>query len=171
VDSGGRVVGVVGQNRILGAPAQSLVSTLMLSPFFVSKEAVAYEVLRNMQKDKRQIAIVLNPDGSMDGILTMEDLVEEIVGEIDENPFSVPASTLAKSSLIVSGDARLHDIEKELKISLPNSQRFGSVGAFLHYQLKRIPVRGDVIIYGKCRMEVEGVGDDFSLIKIKVELI
>lgn len=171
VDSGGKAIGIISLNRALSSQPSSPVSSVMFPPFFVSKEAIAYDALQAMQKEKRQFAIVLDPAGGMDGIITIEDLVEEIVGEIDDSPFGMPTLAPAKPSIVVSGDTRLHDIEKELHISIENSQRFGSVGAFLHYQLKRIPIKGDVIICQKFRMEVEGVGSDFSLIKIKVEAL
>ncbi|MFH0927119.1 MAG: CNNM domain-containing protein [Candidatus Micrarchaeota archaeon] len=168
LNENGKPVGVVSQKTLLSSLRQKRVHMVMSTPYFVSRESVASELFRNLQREKRQIAIVLAADGTMDGIVTMEDLLEEIVGEIEEGPANINREQGMKSVLVVSGDARLHDVEKELGVALAESQRFGSVGAFIQYQLKRLPVKGDVIISGKVKMEVAEVGENFSLSKVRV---
>lgn len=168
LDEHEKPVGVISQRQILSANKRSKISNVMTTPYFVSRESVAYELFRNLQKQKRQMAIVLASDGTMDGIVTMEDLLEEIVGEIEEKPLYMSKEQGIKAELVVSGDARLHDIEKELGISFSESQRFGSVGAFIQYKLKRLPVKGDVILCSAAKLEVAEIGENFSLARIKV---
>jgi len=165
----GKVAGMVSLKKIICMAHGAKVEDVMLPPLFVSPESVATELFKNLQKGRRQLAIVLNSAGAMEGIITMEDLVEEIVGEIEESPHHIKREEIAK--LVVSGDARLHDVEKELGMHIPSSERFGSVGAFLHYQLKRLPVRGDIILFGGCRWQVRDVSPDYSMQKIEIKKI
>jgi len=171
LDEHGKPVGVISQRQILSANKNAKVQKVMTMPYFVSRESVAYELFRNLQNQKRQMAIVLAADGTMDGIVTMEDLLEEIVGEIEERPSYIKKEQGMKAELVVSGDARLHDIEKELGVLFSDSQRFGSVGAYVQYQLKRLPVKGDKIIVSKTKIEVAEVGENFSLTRLKVSRV
>ena len=170
LDENGKPVGVISQRQLLVAKKSEKLQKIMHTPYFVSRESVAHRLFRNLQRDKRQLAIVLASDGSMDGIVTVEDLLEEIVGEIEEKPAHMSKQS-TKAELIVSGDARLHDVEKELGITFEDSQSFGSVAAFVQYKLRRLPVVGDVIICSKARIEVAEVAKDFSLTRVKVSKI
>jgi putative hemolysin len=130
----------------------------------------AFDLFSKMQKSRIQMAIVLDPDGEMDGVVTLEDLVEEIVGEIEDEGIRV-SPPIAKAELVVTGDTRLHDIEKELGESLVGSERFGSVAAYIHYQLRRLPIKGDVIITGRIKIEVREISDNHKMHKIIIKRI
>ncbi len=171
IDENNKPVGVISQREMLSSQKEQLISQIMVEPYFVSKETVAYELFRNLQRNKRQMAIVIATDGTIEGIVTMEDLLEEIVGEIEERPSGIEQQHWTKSELIVSGDARLHDVEKELGISFEQSQRFGSVGAYIQYQLRRLPAKHDTIITKSIRIEITEVSKDFSNLKVKFSKI
>jgi len=165
----GKVVGMISLKKIICMAQGAKIGDVMMPPLFVSGESVATDLFKSLQTGRRQLAIVLNSAGATEGIVTMEDLVEEIVGEIEESPHHIKREEKAK--LVVSGDARLHDVEKELGMHIASSDRFGSVGAFLHYQLKRLPVKGDVIIAGGSRWQVREVSSDYSMQKIEIKKI
>ncbi|MFH1306504.1 MAG: hemolysin family protein [Candidatus Micrarchaeota archaeon] len=168
LDEAGRPVGIVSLREVMQAPGDATMSEIMAPPYFASGEMVAHELFVEMQKKHKHMAIVLNSYGAMEGIVTIEDLVEEIVGEIEEESAYVQKEEGKKGALVVFGDARLHDVEKELGLHFPDSERFGSVGAFLHYQLKRLPVRGDVVIALNCRMKVVEVGENFGRLRVRI---
>lgn len=166
----GQVVGVLSIRKLIESDGARSAGELADAPMFVSKEMVALNLFKAMQKSHVDLAIVLGSGGHMDGIVTIEDLVEEIMGEMDrpEGPGAHPTAPLP--ALIVSGDTRLHDLEKALRISLPTAERFGSVSAFLHYNLKRLPVKGDAVVIGRCRLEVREVSSDWRLVRVQASL-
>lgn len=168
VDESGKVVGVLKVKRLLAAGPLAHVKDILDSPFFVSREMVASELFKKMQKSNMRMAIVLDPDGKMEGIVTIEDLLEEIVGEIGEGEVQqVQTHALAVKTIQLTGDARVHDIEKELSLTLPDSDRYAAVSGYLHYQLRKLPSRGDVVILGKCRLEVKEVDKDYRVTKVE----
>ncbi len=163
----GAVVGVVSLKKLTSDGDFNFVSEIMDKPVFVSKEAVASEVFKKMQKANIHLAIVVDPTGGFDGIVTLEDLLEEIVGDIHENPQTLHFVQDEKSVILVSGVARLHDIEMELGIQIPDAERFGSIAAYMHYHLKRIPVKGDVLVLKEARFEIrEMSGATISKIQV-----
>lgn len=174
IDESNKVVGILTVKKFLSAKPAAALRELLEPPFFVSREMVASELFKKMQKSHVRMAVVLDSEGRMDGIVTLEDLLEELVGEISSQENMQSADAAAKAAddasptLAVSGESRLHDVEKELKIQLPESERFGSVAAYIHHQLKRIPVRGDVILLPKCRIEIREMDKDFRIIKAEV---
>lgn len=174
IDESNKVVGMLSLRKFVSAKPTAALREIMDEPFFVSREMLASDLFRKMRSVHPHMAIVLDPDGRMEGIVTMADLLEEIVGGFDANKVNSDAATFAQQapnaapSIFVAGDARLHYIEKELKITLPESERFGSVSAYLHHQLKRLPVRGDVILLSKCRFEVKEMGADYKIGKVEV---
>ena len=171
IDENGRVVGVLKVKKLFAAPILSSLREVLDPAFFVSREMVASELFRKMQKSDVRMAIVLDSEGKMEGIVTIEDLIEEIVGELGAGGGGVQevpeAGGEKLKAIMLSGDSRVHDIEKELHMQLPDSERYGAVAAYLHYQLRRIPVKGDVLILGKCRLEVKEVDKDYRIHKVE----
>lgn len=109
----------------------------------------AVVALRDLQDARQQMALVVSEHGGVEGIITVEDLVEELVGEIyDEHDRDVRAVvTQPDGSVVVPGGFPLHDLE-DLGVDL-SSDEVTTVNGLLHEHLGRIPVAGDTI-------EVEG---------------
>lgn len=162
----GAVVGILSLKKLVSVPQFGKVGDIADKPIFVSKEAVASETFRKMQKANIHMAVAVDSTGAFEGVITVEDLLEEIVGEIHENPQALQFVPEEKSVILVSGLARLHDIEKELGVQIPDAERFGSIAAYMHYQLKRIPVKGDVVMLREARFEIrEMAGNSISKIQ------
>lgn len=102
-----------------------------------------------MRAEGHQIAIVVDEYGGTDGIVTMEDLLEEIVGDIydeyDVAPEVAPA-TLAEGDVIeIDGGVILQEFEEHTGIDLPDDGSYQTVGGFVMAELGRVPVAGDVV--------------------------
>ncbi len=163
----GAVVGIASLKKLVSVAQFNKVGDIMDKPVFISKESIASETFRKMQRANIHMAIAVDSTGAFEGIVALEDLLEEIVGEIHENPQNLQFLPEEKSVIIVSGLARLHDIEKELGIQIPDAERFGSIAAYMHYQLKRIPVRGDLVILRDAKFEIREMEGN-SINKIQV---
>ena len=132
---------------------------LARKPIFVSQEKKVSDLLREMQGRKAHMAIVLDEFGGVEGCVTLEDLVEEIVGEIHDET-DVAKSNFQKEGgdvIVTNGDIEIDEINEIFKTDLPQGNDYASLNGLLHEKLRDIPKEGDRIVIGKLRIIVEKV--------------
>jgi len=116
---------------------------------FVPESTSIATLLSDLQKTKIHMAVVLDNFGGTMGIVCMEDILEELVGEIwDENDeVKVPVVKEADGSYTVLGEADIADAMKEMGLEFKPEEGFesGSVSGYIHHKLEKIPKRGDSI--------------------------
>lgn len=111
-------------------------------------------VLETMQQTTAHLALVVDEHGGTAGIISLEDLFEEVVGDIDEGrPLAPDIAPLGDGSLRVAGTVRLEELGRQFDIDLEHDE-VDSVGGLVMAQLDRLPAVGDVIEYGRVRIEV-----------------
>ncbi|MBN2070954.1 MAG: HlyC/CorC family transporter [Candidatus Krumholzibacteriota bacterium] len=125
---------------------------LLREPYFVPEGKKIDELLREFQKEKKHLAIVVDEYGGTAGIVTLEDILEEIVGEIrDEHDHEEPLiHQTGEGEFVVGGRINLDDLEERLGISLP-SDEVDTLGGFLFDLIGKVPEEGE-------RIEYEGIG-------------
>jgi putative hemolysin len=125
------------------------VTAIMRSAPYVPESKTLDALLQEFRTTKVQIAIVLDEYGGTAGLATIEDILEEIVGEIDdEYDQQAPPAILRIDSDTLELDARVHvsELNEELGIALPEGQDYDTVGGFLFSAMGKIPVRGEELI-------------------------
>jgi CBS domain containing-hemolysin-like protein len=146
-DSLDDVVGTVHAKDLLAAlrtPGGGSLAAIMRPAIFVPGTREVEDVLADMKRQKTHIAIVLDEFGGTAGLVTMEDLLEEIVGQIyDEydRPEAIPTAT-AGGQRILNGDTEIRDVNKALRLELDDSE-YGTLGGLLFGALGRLPRPGD----------------------------
>ena len=127
-------------------------------PFFVPETKKINSLLSTFQKKKTHMAVVINEYGGFVGIVTLEDLLEELVGEIyDEfDKDAVDIKKVSENEYIVRGDCEIEAFNKMIKPLLPEDEDYQTVAGFLMKRLGRMPKQGD-----KIRR------DDFTLIVMR----
>lgn len=125
---------------------------------FVPAGASAVAVLRQMQAEHNPFAIVVDEHGRMVGIVTLEDLLEELVGEIfNEHVLAVPERVRrqADGSLIVAGGVPVHELNRELGLQLPEGGDFSTLAGLCLTLARRIPAPGEsFVLEDGTRLEV-----------------
>jgi putative hemolysin len=126
---------------------------------FVPESKKIDELLREMQKDKVHIAIVVDEYGGTSGLVTIEDLVEEIVGEIRDEYDVEQEMVLPVSESEALMDARVpfEDVRETFDLGLPSSENYDTLGGFVVAQLGRFPKAGEAVEAGGARFVVESV--------------
>jgi magnesium and cobalt exporter, CNNM family len=156
-DSLDEVVGLVHVKEILAAlPSKSdaPVRSVAREPLFVPGTREVEDVLADMKRLKIQLAVVLDEYGGTAGIVTMEDLLEEIVGEIyDEYDTADALPQSSKGGVMLPGDMEIEDINERYKLKLPEDD-YQTIGGFVFGQLGRLPVVGDIVRLETVRLEV-----------------
>ena len=134
------------------------IKKLMRLAYYVPESKKVSELLKEMQKEKVHISIVLDEYGGTLGLVTIEDILEEIVGDIlDEYDNEIELiEHLGDHGLIVNAKASIEEINKVLMISLPEDE-YESIGGFVFNILGRIPVIDDVIEFDDIIIKVLSV--------------
>lgn len=127
------------------------VRKLVKPPFFIPETMKISSLLRDMQKKRVHMALVIDEYGGVSGLVTMEDLIEEIVGEIrDEYDVESPVIQLSDGTLLIDASISIKDLADDYGIEVPESTEYDTLGGFLLATLQRIPRIGDVVaIEGK----------------------
>jgi len=147
-------------------------STLVHEPLIVPETKTLHELLRTIQDQRRHLAVVVDEYGGVAGIVTLEDVLEEIVGEIvDESDREGPLiNRRSDGSLSCSGLAELRKVTEELEIEVAETE-VTTLSGFVAEALGRVPVRGDVVEKAGLRCTVARAGPRRAVrvILVKVE--
>ena len=136
------------------------VQGLLHPPKFIPATARLGAALRLMQSSRTHLAIAVDEHGGMEGIVTLEDLLEEIVGEInDEYDEEVRSQILkeAGGTYLLSGMLTVRDANRQLNLHLPEDGRYTTLAGFLLAQAGRLLQEGETVEYEGLRFKVERV--------------
>ncbi|MEI6028938.1 MAG: transporter associated domain-containing protein [Betaproteobacteria bacterium] len=133
--------------KVQRAPELSL-RTLLRPAVFVPESKGLNELLRDFRSNRNHLAIVIDEFGSTAGLITIEDVLEEIVGEIedefDEQDAHSGIVSLADGTHRVAGDANVSAVNQAFGVHLPEEQ-FDTIGGLVADQLGRVPRRGEAV--------------------------
>jgi putative hemolysin len=152
--------------------AQLRVSQIMREVLVVPETKSALDLLREFQKRHRHIAIVVDEYGSTVGLVTAEDAIEQLTGEI-EDEFDDPARPLitnARGVLVLDGGVNLRDLETQMQWNLPRDGGVETLAGFLLTRLGHIPRAGEWVEYDDRRLTVVEM-DGRRISRIRVEPI
>jgi putative hemolysin len=146
-------------------------SKILRRPYFVPESASVEKVLVQMKENAVHLAFVVDEFGNMEGIVTLEDIIEEIVGEIrdeydakEEDCFS-PAG---ENAHLVKGAAAIKDINERLGLGLPESGEYTTLAGFFLFEFGRIPAERDALVFEGRRFSVEKMNKrHISLIRVE----
>ncbi|MGC4060401.1 MAG: transporter associated domain-containing protein [Aquabacterium sp.] len=161
VFEGGRdnIIGILMAKDLLKlqrAPELNL-RTLLRQPVFVPESKGLNELLREFRSNRSHMAIVIDEFGKTAGLITIEDVLEEIVGEIEDefDDEDTPSSifTLADGSQRVAGDASIESVNETFHTQLAEDH-FDTIGGLVAHELGRVPRRGEYVDLGGLRFWV-----------------
>ncbi len=164
--------GILYAKDFFSASGLADVRKIVKPPLFVPETMKISNLLREMQKRRVHMAIVIDEHGAVDGLVTLEDLLEEIVGEIrDEYDTESPVIHLPDGSLIIDASLSIRDLSEDYDIVLPESPDYDTLGGFILSQLQRIPKTGDQVELETMKLRIiEMVGQRIAKVKMeKVE--
>jgi CBS domain containing-hemolysin-like protein len=150
--------------------AQLRVSQIMREVLVVPETKSALDLLREFQKRHRHIAIVVDEYGSTVGLVTAEDAIEQLTGEI-EDEFDDPARPLitnARGVLVLDGGVNLRDLETQMQWNLPRDGGVETLAGFVLTRLGHIPRAGEWVDYEGRRLTVVEM-DGRRISRIRVE--
>jgi putative hemolysin len=137
---------------------------------FVPETKKVRALLRELQRRRSHMALVVDEHGSVTGLVTLEDLIEEIVGEIrDEyDGEERPVEKQRDGSLIVEGTVSAADLRESFAVPIPESSDFETIAGFMLERLGTLPRGGEMVMLGDHRLTVVDV-DRNRISKVKIE--
>lgn len=155
-----------------------VIKNLIREPYFVPNSVMISRLLREMQRRKVHMAIVVDEHGDVDGLVTIEDILEEIVGEI-EDEYDVDKGglieKLADGTMVIDASASLRDLEAlgvviERGEEEEEEEEYHTLAGFMLAKLQRIPRGGEFVTFQGRRFTVVDVEAN-RIVKVKVEPI
>ena len=129
------------------------------------------DLLMEFKQRKRHLAVVVDEFGTTAGVVTVEDILEQLVGEIeDEFDISEPVFEPGDASIVLNGAVNIRDLESQYKINLPRDEGFETLAGFVLAKLQRIPAVGDSFEYDGRRYTVVSM-DDLRVDAVQIDML
>jgi putative hemolysin len=134
------------------------IAAILRKPLFVPELASLEKVLLQMQESAVHMAFVVDEFGNMEGIVTLEDIIEEVIGDIrDEHEGTVEEGfhRLGDRAYLVKGSASVKEANARLHLAIPEKNDYTTLAGFFLYEFGRIPKEKDSLEFGRLRLTVE----------------
>lgn len=143
---------------------------IMRDVLVVPETKTVLDLIRDFQQRRRQMAIVVDEYGSTVGLVTAEDAIEQLTGELEDEFDSpeLPVVTTASGALLLDGGVNLRDLETQTQWSLPREGGVETLAGFLLMQLGHIPKAGESVVHESRKLTVVEM-DGRRIAKVRVE--
>src|SRR5512146_1016170 len=151
--------------------AKMPISQIMRDVLVVPETKPLADLLTEFKQRKRHLAVVVDEFGSTVGVVTVEDVLEQLVGEI-EDEFDVAglAPLKAGATMVLEGAANILDLESQYQLTLPRNQGFETLAGFVLSRLQKIPITSDSFDYDGRRVTVVEM-DGHRITKVRIEML
>lgn len=137
---------------------EALLTQVLRPPYFVPETMRIQDLLKEMQRSRQKFAVVADEFGGVSGLVTMEDIIEEIVGDIQDEYDNEEALIIkTDQGYIVRGDTDVYELSETLGITLSDDEDYQTVTGLISYKLGRIATVGDQIVLPPYVAEVMSV--------------
>ena len=143
-------------------PKKINISDFCKDPIFIPENKPIDDMLQEFRDKKTQIAIIVDEWGGTAGLVTVEDIVEEVLGEI-RDPYDIENDLfIKKSDNHYSLDAKIgiYDIEEELDIEFPEDRDYDTLGGYIFFSLGKIPEKGESVHFSKWDFKVKSIAEN-----------
>ena len=156
---------------LMGSRPNVNLQTLARQPFFVPETKPIDDLMEEFKLRKTSIAIVVDEWGGTEGLVTLEDVVEEVMGEI-RDPYDQEESNAIRQSdgsFIVDGSITIYDLEEETDIEFPEERDYDTLGGFILDILTDIPKTGEMVEFNNMVFTVQTIENN-RIGKIKIQI-
>lgn len=174
-DEPDNIVGILHMKALLRAMGSAEshdaidLTAIAAAPWFVPESTTLFSQLQNFRERHEHFALVVDEYGVLEGIITLEDILEEIVGEIvDEHDIDLAGVRLASDgTYLVDGTATIRDLNRQFEWELPD-EKASTIAGFILNEAKRIPKPGEKIIFNGLEIEVlRRSGTHLKLLRVR----
>ena len=156
-----KIIGLIYAKDLLGQVGKKHeefeLRSMIRKPYFVPETKPLRDLLHEFQNQKLHIAVVLDEYGGTAGIVTIEDILEELVGEIVDEYEKTPPETVKKvDDTTIEVDARMYidEVNSEFELNLPEDEDYDTLGGFVFSHLGYIPKTGESFEYENVKFTI-----------------
>ncbi|MDI1316487.1 hemolysin family protein [Flavobacterium sp.] len=164
------IVGYVHSFELFKKPRS--IKSIMISVEFVPESILIKDAMSLLTKKRKSVAVILDEYGGTSGIMTMEDIVEELFGEIEDEHDSAEELTetrIDEFNYIFSTRLDVEYLNEEYKLNIPESDSYGTLGGFIVDFSKEIPQKGNQITIGNFQFVIEeATNKKIELVKLTI---
>ncbi len=144
------------------------ITSILRKAYYIPETKNIHLLLHELKERKSHMAIVIDEYGGTTGLVTLEDLIEEIVGEIhDEHDVEEDAFTaMSDGTVLVDGRVEIEEFEEYFDVSIPEG-KFETLGGYIFHLIRKIPVPGEIIRDDKFEMTIESA-DERSIKRVRI---
>ena len=151
--------------------SQVKIGQVMHDVLVVPETKTLLDLLGEFQQRKRHLAVVVDEFGSTAGVISVEDVLEQLVGELEDEfdvASSQPAVTDANAPLLLDGAINIRDLETQYEVRLPQDEGFETLAGFILSRLQKLPEGGEAVDFEGRRFIVEKM-DGHRIATVKIE--
>jgi len=173
-DSLDNIIGIVLQkdlSRAVRRGASAGLEEFVRSPVFIPTNVKLNDALRMLRRSSEHMALVVDEHGGVEGLVTLEDLLEEIVGDIRDEHDEAAARQIVEQpdgSHNVRGNLSIRDANKRLGLNLPESDSYHTVAGFMMARAGRLLKRGESVEYNDLKLTVQSTARN-RIVETKIE--
>jgi putative hemolysin len=156
--------------RLLAEKKPIALAQVVRPAFFTPETTRVSRLLKSMQRRRMPMALVVDEYGGVEGLVTIEDLIEEIVGEIEDETDREDQAVrrLRDGSYIVDASVSIHDLADQHNLVFPESSEYETLAGFVITQLQRMPRGGEIVNYEGWRLTIVDM-DGRRIARVKIE--
>ncbi len=156
--------------RLLSERKPIVLREILRPAYFAPETARVSHLLKSMQRRRMPMALIVDEYGGVEGLITIEDLIEEIVGEIHDEADreQLPVQRLRDGSYIVDASISIHDLADQYRLSFPPSTEYETLAGFVLSQLQRVPRGGEIVSFEDWRLTIVDM-DGRRISRVKLE--
>lgn len=154
-DSPEHIIGVVRASDLLRCSLKNMpidLKELATPPLFIPESATAADVLASFKRHKQQFGFVIDEEGAIEGIITLQDILEAVIGDISSEPDVISRQD---GSFLVDGAMPIETFKDLIEVdNLPEEDRYNTLAGFVFFELAKVPTAGDSFIWNNYKFEV-----------------
>ena len=165
------IIGLIYAKDLLKTKANQPIKDILRPAVFIPETKKISDLMHEMQAARTHLAIIVDEYGVASGLVTLEDLVEEIVGEIHDE-FERDEKAIEKiddRNFVVSGALAVKDLNDRVKLNLPEKD-YDTIGGFVFGQLGKAPAVGNTVRFDNLKISVERIHRR-RITRVKIEIL
>jgi len=143
---------------------------IMRDVLVVPETKAITELLEEFKHSRRHLAVVVDEFGSTAGVVTVEDVIEQVVGEIEDEFDVTPQPLTAGATMVLDGSVTIRDLDTMYELKLPKDEGFETLAGFMMAKLQRVPQKGDTVEFDGRKFSVEEM-DGLRVGRVKIETV
>lgn len=163
------IIGYVHSLELFKRPES--IKSILLPISIVPESMPASEILKQFISQRRSMAVVVDEFGGTSGVITTEDIIEEIFGEIDDehDVEELIEQQVDESTFLFSAKTEIDYINDKYKLNLPESEEYETLGGLIFYKHESIPEKDDIITIDNYRFKIEEVSNNkIELVRVQI---